>query len=123
MIIKAPSLYWPGQSKKWATFLSSYLAGLIEGDGTIVVPKKERSDKGKLNYPCIQIVFHLRDFPLCQVIQKLLGLGTISKKKQSAAYILTINNLEGLIVVTRLINGKMMRACEQSKLLCSAKRG
>ena len=37
---------------------SSYLAGLIEGDGTIIVPKTERSAKGKINYPSIQIVFH-----------------------------------------------------------------
>jgi hypothetical protein len=88
-------------------FLSSYITGLIEGDGTIVVPNCDRSDKGKLNYPSVQIVFHLKDFPLCQVIQKLIGHGTISKKKQSAAYILTINNFEGLIVLCRLINGKM----------------
>jgi hypothetical protein len=88
-------------------FFSSYIAGLIEGDGSIVVPKCERSEKGKLNYPSIQIVFQLKDFPLCQVIQKLIGHGTISKKKQSAAYILTINNLEGLIALCRLINGKM----------------
>jgi hypothetical protein len=88
-------------------FLSSYITGLIEGDGTIVVPKCERSAKGKLNYPSIQIVFHLKDFPLCQIIQKLIGHGTISKKKQSAAYILTINNLEGLIALCHLINGKM----------------
>lgn len=85
----------------------SYLAGLIEGDGTIIVPKEERSPKGKLNYPSIQIVFALKDFPLCQFIQKQIGHGTISKKKQSAAYILTINNLNGLIVVSDLINGKM----------------
>lgn len=89
------------------TYLSSYLTGLIEGDGTIVVPKKERSDKGKLNYPSVQIVFQLKDFPLCQVIQKLIGHGSISRKKNSAVYILTINNLEGLITICQLINGKM----------------
>ena len=37
------------------TYLSSYVAGLIEGDGTIHVPKTERSNKGNLNYPSIQI--------------------------------------------------------------------
>lgn len=89
------------------TYLSSYLAGFIEGEGTIVVPKLERSHKGKLNYPSVQIVFQLKDFPLCQVIQKLIGHGSISKKKNSAVYVLTINNLEGLIAICQLINGKM----------------
>jgi hypothetical protein len=41
------------------------------------------------------------------VIQKLIGYGTISKKKKSAAYILTINKFEGLIALCHLINGKM----------------
>ena len=83
-----------------------YLAGLLEGDGSIIIPKTERSDKGKLNYPSIQIVFQLKDFPLCQAIQRELGYGSISKKKQSAAYILTINSNEGLINFAKLINGK-----------------
>lgn len=87
--------------------LGSYLAGLIEGDGTIVVPKTDRSPKGKLNYPSIQIVFQLKDFPLCQAIQKELNNGSISKKKQSAAYILTLNSNEGLIKLCKLINGKI----------------
>jgi hypothetical protein len=87
--------------------LGSYLAGLVEGDGTIIVPKTERSAKGRLNYPSIQIVFQLKDFPLCQSIQKQLGYGSISKKKQSAAYIFTINSNEGLINLTKLINGKL----------------
>lgn len=90
-----------------ASLFGSYLAGLIEGDGTIVVPKQERSSKGKLNYAQVQIVFQLKDFPLCQYIQKTIGHGSISKKKQRARYILTINNFEGLVRLTNLINGQM----------------
>jgi hypothetical protein len=86
---------------------SYYLAGLIEGDGTIVVPKTERSIKGKLNYPSIQLVFNLKDLPLALLIQQNLGLGSISRKKGVNAYILTINNLDGLILIVNLINGKL----------------
>ena len=86
---------------------SSYLAGLIEGDGTIIVPKLERSVKGKLCYPSIQIIFHLRDFPLAQVIQQKLKHGSLSRKKGVNAYVLTINNTEGIILVVDLINGYM----------------
>lgn len=86
---------------------SSYLAGLIEGDGTIVVPKTERSAKGKINYPSIQIVFHLKDLPLALMIQKELKNGSLSRKKGVNAYILTINSLEGLLLLTSLINGNM----------------
>lgn len=82
-----------------------YLAGLIEGDGSIIVPKTERSDKGKLNYPSIQIVFHLKDLPLALMIQKNIGHGSINRKKGVNAYILTINNNEGLLEVVKLING------------------
>jgi len=86
---------------------SYYLTGLIEGDGSIIVPNTERSVKGKLNYPSIQIVFHLKDLPLALLIQKNLGNGSISRKKGVNAYILTINNLEGLILIVHLINGKL----------------
>lgn len=49
--------------------------------GTIHVPKTERSDKGNLNYPSIQIVFHLKDLPLALLIQKEIGHGSIHRKK------------------------------------------
>lgn len=61
----------------------SYLTGLVEGDGTIFVPKVERSPKGKLYYPSIQIVFDERDLPLAVIIQKELGFWSISKIKES----------------------------------------
>jgi hypothetical protein len=44
--------------------LGHYLAGLIEADGCIVVPTKERTPKGRKTYPSIQIVFNINDYPL-----------------------------------------------------------
>jgi LAGLIDADG endonuclease/Cytochrome C and Quinol oxidase polypeptide I len=86
---------------------NSYLTGLIEGEGTIIVPKNERSSKGKLNYPSIQIVFHLKDFPLALLIQKNLGFGSLIRKKGAKAYILCINNKEGILKLVYFLNGKM----------------
>jgi hypothetical protein len=87
--------------------LGSYLAGLIEGDGTIIIPTTPINSKGNLTYPSIQILFHQKDFPLVSVICRNIGHGSIYKKKQSAAYVYTINNLQGLIVLVKLINGKI----------------
>lgn len=84
----------------------SYLTGLIEGDGTIIVPKTERSSKGKLNYPSIQIVFHLKDIPLALLIQKNLG-GSLIRKKGVNAYILYINDQKEILNLVRLLNGNM----------------
>jgi Cytochrome C and Quinol oxidase polypeptide I/LAGLIDADG endonuclease len=86
--------------------LGYYIAGLIEGDGSIYVPKSERSIKGKKNYPSIQIAFNLKDLPLAMVIQKNVGHGSLSRVKGSNAYILTINNNEGIILLVNLINSK-----------------
>ncbi|PBP16590.1 hypothetical protein BUE80_DR012696, partial [Diplocarpon rosae] len=84
-----------------------YLTGLIEGDGTIITPKTLRNSQGKLNYPTIQIAFHLKDLPLALLIQKELGLGSLSRKKGVDAYILTINSYKGILLVISLINGNM----------------
>ena len=55
----------------------------------------------------IQIVFHLKDLPLALLIQKELGVGSLSRKKGVNAYILTINSYEGILLIISLINGKM----------------
>ena len=85
----------------------SYLTGLIEGEGTIIVPKTERSSKGELNYPSIQIVFHLKDLPLALLIQKNLGYGSLIRKKGLNAYILYINDEKGILNLVNLLNGNM----------------
>jgi hypothetical protein len=66
-----------------------------------------RCPKGKLNYASIQIVFNLKDLPLALIIQKELGLGSLSRKKGVNAYIITINSYEGLYLIISLINGNM----------------
>jgi hypothetical protein len=95
------------ENNKFNYLFSTYLTGLIEGDGTIVVPKTLRSSKNKLNYPSIQIVFHLKDLPLALMIQKELGFGSIARKKGINAYILTINNHQGILSIIKIINGNM----------------
>lgn len=94
-------------NKKDNSQLGHYLAGLIEGDGTIITPKKERSDENKLNYPSIQITFNSKDLSLALVIQKELNFGTIAKQKGVNAYRLTINNFDGVLFIVWLLNGKM----------------
>jgi LAGLIDADG endonuclease len=85
----------------------SYLTGLIEGDGTIIVPKTERSPKGKINYPSIQIVFHKKDLPLALQIQKKLGFGSLISKKGVNAYTLYVNDKKGILKLVNLLNGQM----------------
>ena len=95
--------------------LGYYLAGLIESDGTIIVPKVIRSPKGKLNYPSIQIAFDSRDLSLALLIQQKLGFGSISKTKNVNAYRLTINDYKGLIFTVKNLNGKF-RTVKQNDL-------
>lgn len=92
-------------SPRQPNMLGSYLAGLIEGDGTIVVD--ERNSKGRLNYASIQMAFAAKDFPLITILAQVIGHGSISKRKIAAAYIYTINNASGLIKIFNLLNGKI----------------
>ena len=86
--------------------LGHYLAGLIEGDGCIIVPTSVRSKKNKLNYPSIQISFNEKDYPLAHSIMNALNLGYIVKKKDKKAYVYVISTFEGILKVVNLINGK-----------------
>ncbi len=123
MCLNNYSNLWPtkGRAKRFSTAIytnnnfigkehknfCSYITGLIEGDGTIIVPLTLRSPKGKLNYPSIQIIFDIRDFPLALILQKKLGHGSISRKKGVNAYVFTINNKEGIRLMVSLLNGNM----------------
>lgn len=84
--------------------LSSYLAGLIEGDGTIVIPDPLVSSKGKKRYPFIKIVFHINDYPLAQHLQKALG-GRFEFNKEKTYVVWWISKHDELLNLCVLING------------------
>lgn len=86
---------------------ASYLTGLVEGYGCFIVPTRERSTKNKLCYPGVQISFHAKEFPLAQTIQKVLGTGSIARKKKANAYVLTVNDFNGVFLLISLFNGNM----------------
>jgi hypothetical protein len=57
------------------SLLGSYLAGLIEGDGSIYVPDTEKNIKNY--YPRIIVTFKKADLPLAYYLQKLTNCGKI----------------------------------------------
>jgi len=82
--------------------LGPYLAGLIEGDGSIMVPKDNRDSKGHLNTAHIEIVFDIKDIFLAKFLRSIIG-GYITEKQNSCR--LTIKKAESLKLLIYLING------------------
>lgn len=89
--------------------LGSYLAGLIEGDGSIIVPSTLRNEKGKLLYPRIKITFVSKDLPLAQKLIEVpfAGKGTIEWSKNKSYLNLLIQDTKTLYFLASIINGKM----------------
>lgn len=77
--------------------LGPYLAGLIESDGTIYVPKD--------NYPAIKIYFHVDDRPLAKHLQSVLDYGTVHDVKDERTVVFSVNTLDNLIDLVKLTNG------------------
>lgn len=79
-----------GNSRAW---LGPYLAGLIEGDGSIVVP----DPKNMKRRPIITITFHLKDLPLAEKLRELLGgIGKINHPKVGNYVVWFIQDYDGL---------------------------
>lgn len=82
--------------------LGPYLTGLIEGNGTISVSKKEL---GKYKYkPSISIIFNKKDKPLCKYLINLTKCGIINKEKGNY-FIWQINKLSEFYIILSLTNG------------------
>jgi len=98
------------------THFAHYFSGLFEGGGTIIVPKRERSDKGRLYYPSLELCFSAHDFPLAMLIQKALGCGSLSKIYGKNAYNFAVKDRAGVVLVFNLLNGKLRTVPKVRKL-------
>lgn len=87
--------------------LGHYLAGLIEGDGSIIVPATNRNKKGKLLYPRVKITFVDKDAPLAIKLQEVFGAGTLEYPKNTKYVKLLFQDVISLEKIAVLINGKM----------------
>lgn len=85
--------------------IGSYLAGLWEGDGHVVLPSLDQ--KGCLkNTPCLCITAHSRQLPLFQVFKDKFG-GWIRYKTKENAIVWTVTARADLWKVVTLINGNI----------------
>lgn len=94
-------------------FLRAHLAGLVEGDGTIWVPKQSlyyrrvgitNKWKKQKYYPQIKICFPKDDYPLANKYKKAFGASIYWSKKKTYL-ILRFHRLFNVYRVARLING------------------
>jgi len=83
--------------------LGYYLAGILEGDGTIIVPKSDNTNK---TVPSIYISFHINDLEFAKFLISVLGYGTIQKEPTPKAFRLVIRNRKGILDIINLVNGK-----------------
>jgi len=95
----------PQVSKNTITTLGSYLAGLIEGDGSIIIPTKLKNSANKLQFPIIKIPFPTKDLPFFELLVNVIG-GKIQNTTGDYK-IWAVQNKESLIKIIVLINGQM----------------
>lgn len=91
-------------SKK-ESLLGSYLAGLIEGDGTFAV--HNFNSKSKKYNPKIIIVFKKTDLPLANYLQNITGAGKILNKVSKGYILWQIQDIVSIFKIVNIINGYM----------------
>lgn len=84
-----------------------WLTGLIEGDGTIIVPSSLRDTKNKLLYPHIRIAFHKKDTNLAYKIKDILGYGGVITLKSCNMTLWTVSSKLEIIDLIHRLNGNM----------------
>jgi len=84
-----------------------YLAGLIEGDGTIAVHEPNRSAATQKYNPKIIIVFKKADLPLANYLQNITKCGKVLIKPERGYVLWQIQDIISVYTLIYIINGFM----------------
>lgn len=107
-LVTPPGKFNMDEKKKMNKYeFNCWLTGLIEGDGTIFVPKTKRDSKNKLLYPYIKIAFHRKDIILAYKIQDILGYGNVDKLKTSKTILFIVRSKDNILDLIDRLNGNM----------------
>lgn len=82
-----------------------WLAGLIEGDGSIAV--HDKNSKSQKYRPKIIVVFHLTDKPLAERLAFITQSGKVYIKKNAGYVLWQMKKKEDVIRIINIINGYM----------------
>ena len=85
--------------------LGAYLAGLIEADGSFAI--HDKNSKAKRYLPKILLVFNLNDNALAEKLILITKVGKLYNKARQGCMIWSIQNIEDVIKIIKLINGYM----------------
>ena len=98
-------LKYSGTNLESNSLLGPYLAGLIEGDGTIAVHDTKST---ALKYrPIIIVVFKKADLPLAEYLKNLTNCGSVYIKSDRGYILWQIQDIISVYTIVTLINGHM----------------
>lgn len=92
-------------SPKISDNLVSYLAGLIEGDGTILVPKVLKTPSGSARVASIQVVFATKDKPSAVLLSSIFG-GKVYDSRSRNLSRWMVQDIKNVTNIAELVNGK-----------------
>jgi len=90
------------------TDINSYLAGLFEGNGYIVIYRGNNQSKKritKIRKVYIGITFNIKDLPLCEYLKSKIGYGLIRIEDKKNTCVLIFHTDKAIIVFINKING------------------
>lgn len=87
-------------------YLTSYLAGLIEGDGHFNGPKSLNNSAGKVNSGGIEVIFALKDRPWAELLKNKFG-GNLYLRPNRNLIRWMIQDIKSISNIMNVINGKL----------------